>query len=98
MEVTLKQAFNIADGRLSTKIGDVYEMLNYIFDANFFTHQLPRAMEVLEEKSPQWFQNIKSIINDVKRTNNTDDFETLMEIIDKNFPTYKFKLGKITDN
>lgn len=95
MKVSLKKAFSILDGRLSTEIGDVYEMLNYIFDANFFTHQLPTAMRTLQDKNPEWFQNGVNIINDIKRTNNTDDFAQLMELIDKWFPTYQIELGKI---
>lgn len=95
MKVSLKKAFSILDGRLSTEIGDVYEMLNYIFDANFFTHQLPSAMRTLQEKNPEWFQNGVNIINDIKRTNNTNDFTQLMELIDKGFPTYQIELGKI---
>ena len=38
MKVTLKKAFSILDGRLATEIGDVYEMLNYIFDEDFMRH------------------------------------------------------------
>lgn len=95
MKVSLKKAFSILDGRLSTEIGDVYEMLNYIFDANFFTHQLPTAIRTLQEKNPEWFQNGVNIINDIKRTNNTNDFTQLMELIDKGFPTYQIELGKI---
>ncbi|TDG34816.1 hypothetical protein EZJ43_16715 [Pedobacter changchengzhani] len=94
MKVSLKQFFSIGDGRLSTEIGDVYEMLNFIFDANFMTHQLPSAMRKLKEVNPDWFSNAVSIINDVKRTNNTNDFAELMNLIDKNFPTYEFELGK----
>ena len=37
MKVSLKTAFSILDGRLSTDIGDVYKMLNYIYDENFMT-------------------------------------------------------------
>ena len=95
MKVSLKKAFSIIDGRVSTEFSDVYEMLNYIFDANFFTHQLPTAMRTLQEKNPEWFQNGVNIINDIKRTNNTDDFAQLMELIDKGFPAYQIKLGKI---
>ena len=98
MKVSLKKAFSILDGRLSTEIGDVYEMLNYVFDANFFTHQLPTAMRTLQENNPEWFQKGVNIINDIKRTNNTDDFTQLMELIDKGFPTYQFELGKIDSN
>jgi len=95
MKVSLKKAFSILDGRLSTEIGDVYEMLNYIFDDNFMTHQLPSAMRKLNEVNPKWFQNAKNILNDVKRTNNTDDFKELMTLIDEGFPTYQIELGKV---
>lgn len=95
MKVSLKKAFSILDGRLSTEISDVYEMLNYIFDDNFMTHQLPSAMSKLNEVNPQWFQNAKSMLNDVKRTNNTDDFGELMILIDEGFPTHQIELGKV---
>ena len=95
MKVSLKTAFSILDGRLSTEIGDVYEMLNYIFDDNFMTHQLPNAMRKLNEVNPNWFQNAKNILNGIKSTNNTDDFEELMELIEKGFPTYEIELGKV---
>ena|SRR5690625_864606 len=95
MKVTLKQFFNLADGRLSTEIGDVYQMLNYIFDENFMTHQLPTAMRELQKQNPEWFSNGVSIINDIKRSNDTDDFEKLMNIIDNGFPTLEIELGKL---
>lgn len=95
MKVSLKKAFSILDGRLSTEMSDVYEMLNFIFDDNFMTHQLPSAMRKLQELNPEWFKNGVDIINDIKRTNNTDDFTELMQLIEKGFPTYEFELGKI---
>jgi hypothetical protein len=52
-------------------------------------------MRTLQDKNPEWFQNGVNIINDIKRTNNTDDFAQLMELIDKGFPTYQIELGKI---
>ena len=97
LKVSLKVAFSILDGRLSTDIGDVYKMLNYIFDDNLFTHQLPAAMNILKNKNPKWFHDGVCIINDIKRTNNTDDFEQLMHLIDLNFPTYEIELGKLDE-
>ena len=95
MKVSLKTAFSILDGRLSTSIDDVYKMLNHIFDAEFMTHQLPTAMNRLKEINPEWFKNSVSVINDIKNSNNTDDFKELMELIDKGFPTYEIELGKV---
>ena len=98
MKVSLKKAFSLLDGRLSTKIDDVYLMLNYIFDENFMTHQLPTAMRKLKEENPKWFSNGVSIINDIKKSNNTDDFKELMDLIDKGFPTLEIELGKLKSN
>lgn len=95
MEVTLKQFFTLGDGRVSTDIGDVYAMLNYIFDDNLMTHQIPDAMRKIAEVNPDWFSKHVSIIDDIKRTNNTDDFNELMTVIDNSFSTYTVELGKI---
>lgn len=95
MKVSLKTAFSILDGRLSTNIEDVYKMLSYIFDTEFITSQLPTAMNKLKEINPDWFKNGVSVINDIKNSNNTDSFKELMELIDKVFPTYEIELGKV---
>lgn len=95
MEVTLKKAFSILDGRLSTKIEDVYSMLNYIFNDDLMTHQIPSAMTLLSDLNPEWFSESKQLLNDLKHTNNTNDFSELMVLIDKGFPNYKIKLTKI---
>lgn len=95
MKVSLKKAFSLLDGRLSTEIGDVYEMLNYIFDENFMTHQLPTAMRKLIDVNPDWFSGGKSIIDGIKKANETNDFAELMKIIDEKFPNLEIELGKI---
>lgn len=95
MKVSLKKAFSLLDGRLSTEIGDVYEMLNYIFSDNLMTHQLPTAMRKLKEVNPKWFSDGVGIIDDIKRTNNTDDFQKLMELIDNGFPNFEIELGNV---
>jgi hypothetical protein len=94
MKVSLKKAFSILDGRLSTEIGDVYEMLNYIFDTSLMTHQLPKAMDILIKTNPKWFKESVQSLNDIKRNNNTDNFEQLMKLIDKRFSLRKIKLKK----
>lgn len=97
MKVSFKKAFSILDGRLSTKIDDVYEMLNYIYSDSLMTHQLPTAMRRIKELNPEWFSNAVDILNDVKRTNNTDDFAVLMDLIDDGFPSFEIELGKIDE-
>lgn len=57
---TFLQLFSLSDGRLATKMDDIYDMLNHICDTSLMTHQLPIAYNYLKLKNPQWFQNAKS--------------------------------------
>lgn len=95
MKVSLKKAFSILDGRLSTNMDDIYEMLNYIFDENFMTHQLPTAMSKLRELNPKWFSDAVSVIDEIKASENTNDFKELMKIIDFGYSTFEIELGKM---
>lgn len=95
MKVSLKKAFSLIDGRLSTKIEDVYEMLNFIFSENFFTHQLPTAMKKLKEINPRWFDEAVMKLDYIKQTNDTNDFAELMKIIDSFHSDYEIELEKI---
>ena len=95
MKVSLKKAFTILDGRLSTKMDDVYEMLNFIFSENLYTHQIPTAMRKLKESNPDWFSDGVEVIESIKQNYNTNDFQELMEIIDKKYYAYEIELGKV---
>lgn len=95
MEVTLKQFFSIGDGRLSTKIEDVYQMLNYIFSENFYTHQIPTAMRRLKELNPKWFADAVNVIDEIKSTEDTNDFTKLMKAIDNRYSDFTIKLEKV---
>lgn len=97
MKVTLKQAFNILDGRLSTEIDDVYKMLNFIFDANLMTHQLPDAMRKLEEINPVWFSDGVSFLGSIKKEYNTDNFQQLMNIIENKYKSVEIEINKVYD-
>ena len=80
----MKQIFSIVDGRLSTRMEDIYNMLNAAFDDNFTTLALPIAMTRLKAINPPWFQQATKDINDIKDIIG-DDFETLMAFIDEDF-------------
>ena len=83
---TLLQLFSIIDGRLSTEIGDVYEMLNHITGENLYTHHLPVAMKYIEEVSPLWFFELKEHLNEIKKIHG-DDFNVLIKEIKQNYNT-----------
>lgn len=64
-QFTLLQLFCIVDGRLATKMDDVYITLNHIMDDNLFTHHLPVAMDYLKQENPQWFQDLSKKIKGI---------------------------------
>lgn len=77
---TLIQLFNVVDGRLSTTIDDVYDILNHVFNTSFLTHELPGAMDRLKAARPLWFTIIESEIDTLKRLHG-DDFKKLTKVI-----------------
>jgi len=97
MKVSLKKAFSLLDGRLSTKIEDVYEMLNFIFSDNLYTHQLPTAMDKLKEINPKWFSDAVSVIDEIKAIENTNDFAHLMKTIDFGYSNFEIELETIDE-
>ena len=95
MKVSLKKAFSLLDGRLSTDIGDVYEMLNYVFSDNLMTHQLPTGMKKIKEINPKWFADGVNVLNKIKDAYQTDNFKELIEIINNDYSTYEIELEKV---
>jgi hypothetical protein len=77
---TLLQLFNVVDGRLSTNIDDVYDILNHVFNTSVWTHQIPAYLEKLRASRPLWFVVIESELDTLKRIHG-DDFKTLMKVI-----------------
>lgn len=65
-QFTLLQLASIIDGRMFTKIDDVYEMLNHITGQSLMTHHLPTAMDYLKKVSPIWFKVAKNHLKDIE--------------------------------
>jgi len=80
---SLLQLFSIVDGRLSTDIGDVYDMLNHICDDNLMTHHLPTAISYLQKKNPKWFQELSNRLDIVKKMDREGDFELILSHLKK---------------
>jgi len=95
MKVSLEKAFSILDGRISTRIEDVYEMLNYIFDTKLYTHQLLDAMSVLIKSNPLWFSSGVALLEEVRSDCGTNEFEPLLKYIQENCMDYEVELEKI---
>ena len=98
MKVSLKKAFSILDGRMSTNIDDIYEMLGFIFSQDLYTHQLPTSFDKLKAANPGWFANAKKLLDDIKSVAGTNDFKELMAIIDEYYPDTTITLEKLDDS
>lgn len=100
MKVSFEKAFSILDGRLSTEMGDVFKMLNYIFDTEFHTLELPIATRKLQQANPKWFAAGVATLEEIRSIVGSNDFESLIKYIQENCssPDYDIELGRIDVN
>jgi len=81
---TLVQLFSIVDGRLSTSMDDVYNILNHIIGDNLMTHHLPVASRFVSEVlRPQWFVDARKDIDDAVAEIGTSEFKPLISYLKK---------------
>ena len=81
----IKQLFSIVDGRLSTSISDIQVILGMYCGRSVFTHELPELIDDVESAKPDWYMQAKGLVDYIKWRHYTDDFVTLMDILDKDF-------------
>ncbi len=93
-EFTMLQLFSILDGRLSTEIGDVYDMLNHITGVNLMTHHLPVAMNYIKEINPKWFQELNKELEKIKKVCG-NDFEDCINTIKERY-NFKYEIPQLS--
>lgn len=81
------QLFSLVDGRLSTSMDDVYDMLNHICDDNLMTHHLPVAGKYLKETNPIWYQDVTHRLISMGITKERP-FEVCIELVKENNHMY----------
>lgn len=64
---SLKQLFAIVDGRMSTSMDDIYDILNHVCDTNLMTHHLPVAKDYLLSKNPNWVQKVNALLEEIAK-------------------------------
>lgn len=79
---TMLQLFSIIDGRLTTKIEDVYEILNHVLGEDLMTHHLLVAMNFIRLKSPEWYKDLNILFEKIK-SDCGNDFQTCVDEINK---------------
>ena len=92
---TLKQLFTIVDGRLSTSVSDIQRIFGVYCGRSVFTHELPELIDEVESAKPDWYMQAKGLIDYIKWRNYTDDFVTLMDILDKDYSNVFVKVEPI---
>ena len=93
---TLLQLFSLVDGRLSTSIDDVYDMLNHITDMELMTHHLPVAMEYIRIKKPMQYLTVLSKLNALKTMAMTNDFITMIDLISEKY-SEEYDISQLKD-
>ena len=93
---TFLQLFSLTDGRLSTKMGDVYEMLNHITGQSLTTIALAIAHKQLMETNPPWFAELQAKLEEIKKEAGTDDFPTLIALITEKYND-SYDIPQLTD-
>lgn len=91
---TMLQLFSIADGRLSTTMDDVYDILGHFAGESLMTHHLPVAMSYIKEKNPKWFQDLTTQLDEIKKIHG-NDFATLIDILKT--VGNRFEIPQLTD-
>ena len=87
---TLKQMFSIVDGRLATKMDDVYSILNIAADESLTNIALPIVMKRVQEIKPKWYIKAFEDLEHIKGKIG-NDFETLMKHLDTVKTTYEVR-------
>jgi len=92
---TLVQLFSIVDGRLSTSMDDVYDILNHITGDNLMTHHLPVAMKFVSEiLKPSWFYDARKDIDAAIAQIGTSEFKPLIDHLERNNKDYLVTCAK----
>lgn len=84
---TKLQLLNITTGRLSTRMEDIYDILNHVTDSDLFTSQLPVALSYLKGKNPEWLANELIELFEVYKAhpNYEEEFFSLMDYYQSTF-------------
>lgn len=87
-QYSLLQLFSLVDGRLSTSMDDVHDMLGYIcrFDG-IMTHHLPTAHKYLKANKPEWWNQVEADLRYVQEKVG-NDFNNMITYIKDNNKTY----------
>ena len=92
---SIKQIFSIVDGRLSTSISDIQEILGVYCGRIVFTHDIPELIDEVKSAKPDWYMQSKGLIDYIKWRNYTDDFVKLMAILDSDYSNVFIKVEHI---
>jgi hypothetical protein len=87
-QFTLKQLYSLVDGRLSTNMDDVYDMLNHICNDSLRTHEVPPAMKYLRMKNPKWMAGVEMALRNVGAGRDVE-FKEAMIVFEKHNPMYE---------
>ena len=84
MTFTLKQLYALTEGKLSTSMNGIYDMLGAATGTKgLMTHHLPVAINYVREKNPEWYSEAKKLISEAIEKSGSSDFHEHMKAIDR---------------
>jgi hypothetical protein len=63
---TVWQLFSIVDGRMSTSVDDIYDILDTASGTSLMTHNLPTAADYFRKTKPEWYKKAETSIGNLK--------------------------------
>lgn len=99
MKISLKQFHALCDEeyRVTTNMGDIKMMLEYIYNQRIYTHQLVKYIDYLRLVKPDWYLEGKSIIDGIKNELKTPNSENINYLIDIRYHDTKIELGRLSN-
>jgi hypothetical protein len=94
-QVSLLKVFSILDGRLSTNMDDVYDMMNFIFGDGVTTIELLICMDAIERNKPQWYIDGKLFLYGIEKEVGSNDFDAMINHIKTHYSNTYITLTKI---
>ena len=94
-EFKLKELFSIVDGRLSTEMNTVYDILNTASGESLTTIALPIICDMVKKQRPKWYVDAETDLNKIKERHG-NVFNVLMHEL--SMCNKKYVVSKLINN
>lgn len=94
LEVNFNEACSLIDGEAYTDINNICKMINYMFEIEVMTHEIPYFFKQLKQNRPH-FLNLTLLDLSVLKSEYPDFYQRTYIMFDKKYSNKKVKLYKL---